>query len=112
MGLNPGDLNRRVEIWRATKTDDGKGRNATTWSVIATPWAEVIGQNGREAVIAQALQGISVYRIRIRYRADITDADQIRYGAVDLNIKSVSDPDGAREQLVILADTSSVQKMD
>jgi SPP1 family predicted phage head-tail adaptor len=112
MSLNPGDLNRRVSLWHAAKVDDGKGASRVTWEIFATVFAEVIGQNGREAVIAQALQGVSSYRIRIRFRTDVSAGDQVRYGTIDLNIKSVSDPDGAREQLLILADTSSVQRMD
>ncbi len=110
MGIAAGRLRHRVTIRRNTTTPKPNAPGYTSaWADYATIWAEVIGVNGREAVIAQALQGISSYRITIRYRTDITDADQLRYGAIDLNIRSISDPDGMREQLLILADTGSVQ---
>lgn len=105
--LGAGDLNKKIIIRRATETDNGKGGYTTAWATIASPWAEVIGLDGREAVIGQALQGVSYYRIRIRFRADIRPADQIQYKDLDLNIRSVSDPRGESEQLLILADTAS-----
>ena len=108
--LSPGRLRDRIDIRRATLTKKPKGGGYDrSWSTLDTVWAEVIGVNGREAVIAQALQGVSAYRITIRYREDVTDADQIVHRGRELNIRSVSDPDGTREQLLILADTGSVQ---
>lgn len=109
MAVSAGRLRRRVTIRRQTRVAKESGGFETTWADLATVWAEVIGLNGREAVIGHALQGVSYYRITIRFGADVIDADQLRYGAIDLNIRSVSDPDGRREQLLILADTGSVQ---
>ena len=109
MSLTPGRLRERITIRRLTTTRVPGGGMTSTWSDLATIWAEVIGINGRESVIAEAFQGTSFYRITIRWRADISDADQLRYRSIDLNIRSVSDPDGMREQLLILADTGSVQ---
>ena len=108
MAIRAGDLRHRVTIRRKTSVKKAGGGFDTSWNDLATVWAEVIGLDGREAVIGQALQGISTYRVRLRFGADVTDADQLRYGAIDLNIRSVSDPDGRREQLLILADTGSV----
>lgn len=107
--MKAGDLRNRIAIRRATRTDNGKGGYTTSWSDVAVVFAKVIGLTGREAVMDQVLQGIQVYRIHIRFRADVLPSDQIRYGAIDLNIKSVNDPDGRSEQLVIIADTESVQ---
>ena len=110
MGLSPGRLRHRVTIRRASKTKNPNGPGYTTvWNDVATIWAEVLGIAGREATIGQALQGISAYRVTVRFGADVTDADQLRYGSIDLNIHSVTDPDGMREQLLILADTGSAQ---
>jgi len=107
--LRAGDLKHRIKIKRSTLTPDGKGGFTKTWPVIAQPWAEVIGLDGRESVIARSLQGVSSYRIRIRYRGDIKPADQIQYGAIELNLRSAVDPNGDREQLLILADTGSAE---
>lgn len=107
--LSPGRLRNRVTIRRLTTARVSGGGRSESWADVATIWAEVIGISGREAVIAEALQGVSFYKITIRWRPDITDADQLRYGAIDLNIRSASDPDGYREELLILADTGSAQ---
>lgn len=111
MALSPGRLRHRVTIRRGSKAKKSSGPGYdTTWGDVATIWAEVIGIAGREATIGQALQGISAYRITVRFGADVTEADQLRYGAIDLNIHSVTDPTGMREELLILADTGSAQK--
>ena len=108
--LNAGDLRHKVIIKHKPKVSDGKGGwTAGSWQTIASPRAEVLGLDGREAVIARSLQGISTYRIRIRFRDGIDAAQQVRHGNKDLNIRSVFDPNGDREQLIILADTGSAQ---
>lgn len=93
---------------------DGKGGWTSGWSTIARPWAEVLGLSGNEAMLESIQQGNASYRIRIRWRADIKTADQVQLGAgfggLELNITSAVDPNGDREQLVILATTAAAQK--
>lgn len=112
MSLAAGRLRDQVTIRRATKVKDGAGGSVDTWGDVDTIAAEVISQNGREAVIAGALQGVSVSRITIRYRSDVLTTDQLRIDgdARDWNIRTAEDPDRRREQLVILADTASAQR--
>ena len=107
--LAAGSLNRRVELRRKEMTSDGSGGRTTTWLTLTTVWAEVLSQNGREAVLAGTLTGVSAFRVRIRWRPDLTQSDQLRLDGRDLNIRSLEDPDGRREQLVIFADTASAQ---
>lgn len=110
MALSPGRLRHRITIMREVLVDDGHGADTSTWEPRATVWAEVLGQIGREATIGQALQGIAAYKITIRYRDDILPSDQIVFGNVTMNIRSAADPFGDLEQLLIVADTSSVQR--
>ncbi|NLS28161.1 hypothetical protein S2M10_31700 [Sphingomonas sp. S2M10] len=108
--LRSEDLRHKLEIRRPTEAPNDDGGYDTSWTTIATPWAEVLGLDGRESVMDQALQGISTYRIRIRWRGGIEPADQVRgYAGRELNITSAVDPDGKREQLVILATTESAR---
>ena len=109
--LRSGDLRHRIAITRTVQT---KQSNGSYWEVtgeVARPWAEVRSEGGKEAVMDQVLQGIAVYRIRIRWRGDVKASDQIDYSgsAKPLNIRSADDPDGRREQLVIVADTASTR---
>lgn len=108
MPLSPGRLRQRVEVWRKIDVDNGRGGRTSTWTKIATLWAEVLGQNGREALLAQAVQGVQFFRITVRFGSGIVDTDQLRYGAITLNVRSVTDPDGLRESEVIQADNQSV----
>lgn len=107
--LAAGALNRRIEIRRKSTTSDGHGGQDESWSLVDTVWAEAISQNGREAVLAGTLQGVSAWRIRIRWRSDMTQADQLSLDGKTLNIRSIEDPDGRREQLVVFADTAAVE---
>jgi SPP1 family predicted phage head-tail adaptor len=110
MPLSAGRLRRRVTIRRKFTAPDGAGGQIETWQDAFTVWAEAISQNGREAVIAGALQGVASWRITMRWRADVGTADQLRLDGKDLNIRACDDPDGRREQLVIFADTASVER--
>jgi SPP1 family predicted phage head-tail adaptor len=110
MALSPGRLRHRITVWRKVSVRNENGGYSDVWSQIAKVWAEVIGIAGREATIGQALQGISSYRVTVRFGLDVTDVDQIKYGMLNLNVRSVTDPTGDREELLILADTASAQK--
>jgi head-tail adaptor len=76
--------------------------------------AEVVGLSGREAVIAQTLQGIASYKIAIRYRENIKANDQVvwhrKSGDLELNILAPpNDPWGQRRFCQIYADSTSPQ---
>lgn len=111
-----GRLNERIEIRRLTDTPARAGGQQRAWTTItgmeSVP-AEVIGQSGREGVIANTLQGVATFRITIRYRTGLKANDQVVWltnGDMELNILAPpSDPTGRRQFLQILADTSSPQ---
>jgi SPP1 family predicted phage head-tail adaptor len=122
MPIRAGALRHSVTIRRETRTRNPSGGGYTSaWTDVATVRAEVTGLTGSESVLSQALQGVATFQVRIRWRGDITPADQLRSagGACFgfdakgderyVNIRSAVDPDGRREQLVIIADTSSVR---
>lgn len=112
MNRGAGRLRHRITIRRPTETANGKGGFTTGWATIAgSVAAEVEGLDGREAMFAQALQGISSYRITIRWRAGIKASDQVVLpDGSQLNIAAPpADPDGRRRWLTIMADTGSVR---
>lgn len=112
--LRSADLRHAVEFLRSNQVADGNGGYTTEWTTLASAYAEVNGLAGRESVMERVLEGISVYRIRIRWRPnlDIRPSDQARVDGKVLNIRSVNDPDGQNWQLVIMAESASVQKVD
>lgn len=108
-GLSAGNLRHSITIRRNAQVSNGRGGYVSQWTDVATVWAEVATLDGRESMVEKVLQGVSSYRIRIRWRDDVKAADQLRYGTLDLNIVAPpADPDGRREELVILASTESV----
>jgi SPP1 family predicted phage head-tail adaptor len=111
-------LRDRVTIRRMTDVSDGKGGFVRGWQDLpnGSVAAEVVSQNGREAVVASALQGVSAYRITIRRRTDLFSGDQLLFrprGAADeleLNIRSVADDPFLPDQAtVIFADSETPQ---
>ena len=112
--LRTSDLRYRIVIRRPSRASDGKGGYTTSWETIAEPMAEVKGQDGRESVMEKVLEGISVYRIRIRWRRglEVCASDQVRLpSGLELNIKApAADPDGKREQLLFMAETGSARR--
>lgn len=106
--IRAGLLRHDILIRRAGLIDDGKGGQTRGWGTVAQLRAQVEGMDGREAMIAHALQGTRTWRITIRFRSDIEESDQIRLSnGTDLNITSITDPDGRRIQLQIIATTGS-----
>lgn len=109
--MKAGALRDLVTIRRAEQVQNAKGGYDEAWVDLAEAWARVEGLDGRESMIAHALTGISAYRITIRHGPEVKANDQLVLpDGTELNIRSVSDPDGRRERLVILADTGSVQE--
>jgi SPP1 family predicted phage head-tail adaptor len=109
-GLAAGRLRHRIEIRRRTRQKDGKGGYIEVWAPVATVRAEVVSLDGKEGLAEHVVQGVSSYRIRVRYREGIRTDDQVRHGSLELNVTSVADPYGTREQLVILATTAAAVK--
>jgi SPP1 family predicted phage head-tail adaptor len=92
----------------------GEGKNDTTgglrtgWATLADNLAaEVISLNGREALIGGVLQGVSFFKITVRYRTDLKASDQILWNGRELNIISAEDELGTRQWTVIQASTAA-----
>ena len=111
MNRGAGRLRHRVLVRRAEQVRNAKGGFDDSWSTIADCRAEVEGLDGREAMFGQALQGVSSYRITIRWRAGIKASDQVVLpDGTEVNITAPpADPDGRRRWLTIMADTGSVR---
>jgi SPP1 family predicted phage head-tail adaptor len=105
-------LRERVTIKRVTEVKNERGGLVDTPADIAEVWAEVKGLDGRESVMERVLQGVSVYQVRIRWRVDLKQSHQLVssgpcFGGREVNIRSIMDPDGRREQLVIIGEAAA-----
>lgn len=85
-------MNQRVTIQSASRVVDAGGGNALTWADVATVWARVMPIIGREQIEAGALQGVTTYRVTIRWRTGITHSVRLLWGSKYLNVRSIISP--------------------
>lgn len=79
--MNPGELNCRVIILRATETRDNEGHLAVTYDDHMYLWAKIqaITARSRDSYVEQNFETLT--RITIRYRDDVFMTDRIKYGS-------------------------------
>jgi len=97
-----GRLNQRVQLQSATSVSDGQGGQTLTWAKYATVWALIEPLSGREAINAAQLTADLSTGVTIWYRAGVSAKDRIVTGARTLEIDSVQDPTGLKDELRLL----------
>ena len=97
-----GKLTQRVNLERREQVQDEVGQPIEAWALLASVWAAVEPQAGREFVAAGALQSELTTKIRIRYRPGITSADRVTHDGKVYDIASVIDYRSARRDLVLM----------
>lgn len=102
-----GNLDRRVTIQQRTDVQDTYGAPVPTWSDLAEVWAQVTPVRGVERMTAEQLTSDATTRIRIRYRAGITELLRVSYEGKVYQIHAVLEV-GRREGLDLL--TSLLQE--
>jgi len=101
--MSAGDLTQRVTLQRAaTVQDENTGEISEAWGTLATVWAAVEPQAGREFVAAGALQAELIVKVRIRYLAGITSADRVLHDGRTYNITAVVDYRTQKRELVLM----------
>lgn len=102
--LNPGLLNDRVVIQRATKTQNAYGEDVITWSPVMTIWAHVRAMVGQELQSVQQTFAEARFKLRTYYpQTPIKREDRAIWQGRTLDILDAEDPDGVRRELVIYA---------
>jgi len=110
--MQGGQLRQRITILRPVVTRDTVGAEQTTYEPLAAVWAEVklAPSRGDEQFLAaiDQRQSVTLYRVRLRYRADVSVLYRVRYAGQELKIHSVGDPEGRSRLLQLVA--SAVQE--
>lgn len=96
-------LRKKVSIQRRNATKDTFGQAIQTWSDVLVCRASIEPLSGRELVAAQAINAETTHEIVIRYRAGITPAMRVLYGARAFNILSVLNQQERNRWLVLNA---------
>ncbi len=87
--MRAGELRHKIEIQTATNTVDNFMGVTDTWATTYTVWAAIYPLRGSELMSAMQLEGAVTFRIRIRYRSDITPANRIKFGDRFFDIQHV-----------------------
>lgn len=103
-GVETGLLRHSVQLQERTDAQNGTtGEMQTTWTTIATPWANISPMSGREFLAAGAEQSEVRGRITIRYRDDVTADMRIVYRGKYYNILAVlPDNESGIEHLTLM----------
>lgn len=92
--MDIGHLRNQVQLQRAPSGVDAEGQRATTWSVLATLWADIKHLSGLQAIRGGAEASVVKASIRIRWRADVAAGDRIVWGSTAYLVEAVL-PDAA-----------------
>lgn len=82
-------LDKRVTLQSLTAGRDAYGAPSTTWAPVATVWASIADQTGREYMAAGGVQSAVITAITIRYRSGVVAAMRAIAGDDVYNIEAV-----------------------
>ena len=105
MNINPGELDKKIEIIEIATGQDADGFEVTTETVIRSPWAKFTRTSGSETVKANADFGEIKARFLVRYTpTPITRKMIVKYNGDKYNIAYVNDYEDSHEYIEIWCD--------
>lgn len=84
-----GTLNRRIRIETFTTSPDEFGQPIKTWAVLDHAWAEILFLKADERFQAMQVNRQVAVRMRIHYRADVTEQMRILYDGDYYDIQGI-----------------------
>lgn len=99
--MQAGKLNSRVTLQQQSEEFDELGQPLTTWTDVATIWADIRNMGGIESIKADATASVVKSSIRIRYRTGVTAGMRVLHGSTAYNITAVL-PDVSGKRFVDL----------
>lgn len=91
MPIDAGKLCKRITIQSRTIAQDGFGAAVSTWSDVATVWANVEPLTGVEGWQSQQVRPELSHKISIRFYPGLSSTHRLKFGSRILNIESVID---------------------
>lgn len=101
-----GELNRRIQIQRATVSASATGMEVRTWETLYTLWAKVeFPQTGQQEIFLGDQQ-VATTRVNftIRHRDGLGEKDRVVYLEQEYDILNIIEHGGRREYLIIQAE--------
>lgn len=102
-----GALGQRITLQQRSLAQDATGGQLTTWTDVATVWAEVMPLSGRELIAAQAVASETSHQITLRWQPVFADpktitAMRVVYHGRHFNIGAAINEDERNRTLVLL----------
>ncbi len=86
-----GRLRHRVTLETATPAPDGAGGVTLAWNAVADLWAEIVPLKADERAVGEGEGDLTLHKIIVRKRDDVSTGDRFVLGARVFRIKSVTD---------------------
>ncbi|MDA0780673.1 MAG: phage head closure protein [Rickettsiales bacterium] len=98
------NMRERVKFQTESDVADGGGGFTATWINHVTVWGKVSPVKIDEEAQADQLQAEVLYKIKIRYRSDLSEKMRIVWQGKNLNIRSITNPDERKRYNEIIAE--------
>lgn len=107
--MRAGTLRRLVTIEQRSTAKDSANQVLEQWTQVAQVYADIQPVTGRETQAANGMVSVVSAQIDIRYRAGVTAAMRVRYGAQIYNVAAVLDLDSRHEITRLLCSSGANQ---
>ena len=99
--MRAGKLRYPVAIEKPVDVQDEYGGMDRTWVEVSREWVDIESISGSEFIAAQALQAQTIYKINLRFRADLEASWRIREGVTLYEITAIL-PDSRRRRIELM----------
>ena len=99
--MRAGALDKRITLQKPTYARGDLNELAESWTDVATVWAEIIPNSGRQYFEAEQASSETQGMIRIRYRSDIEAQWRFTYNSRTFRILSIVDVKERNRELLI-----------
>lgn len=106
--MDPGKLDKRITIERASEAPDTAGQVIQTWSVFSKAWASYKAGSGAESFTSDQRSSKSSAVFRIRYQAGVNPKMRVLFDGEYWEIEAVH-PVGRRDHLDLVCHSFEVQ---
>lgn len=97
-------FDRRIQFLVETPTQNSYGELVYQDSIVATVWAEVMPIGGRETFMASQIVPEAKFKIRTRYRSDLTTKHKVKFQSEIYDIAYIAEI-GRRDGLELIVKT-------
>jgi SPP1 family predicted phage head-tail adaptor len=103
-----GSMRNKIVIQTLGGATDSGGGQATSYSTLATVWAEVTNNAGQENMFGDQIRSTNSYTFTIRYLSSVTTKHRISYNSLTFNIESIRSLFEGKEKYQIIQATEGV----